>query len=481
MKLDEQLRTYVDSIADPVTAREARQRTAPRPTRRRPRVALGVGFGLTLAVFGLVTALNLLRQDAPVATESTTPTEADPAANQDPIEFAAPVLIDTGATFVPGDIQETVPSGDGSTLVGSSGIRVAAVTETPHGRIAVGAETVDLRSLAAVWTETDGTWSRVPHQEAFGGLDHELSDIIASGLSMTDVATTPNGALVAVGIDTRTNPARAVAWTSEDGETWNLIGELPDGEGDLASVDLTTLNDGSLIAHAVLPPTLGTLTWLSPDGQTWEAAHQPDVVIHSITADDDGTVIAVGHRQQSAYNPTLSSDDSTNVTATAWWSTDRGRTWTESRVEAPTTDAVRATTMTGVTTFDSGRLLAVGTRHTPEGVSSTDGRVSGESSLVVWESADGRDWLPILAMTDTRPLLGPTVTKTGPSLIVTAEAVSADRTTTVVYTTTLEPMTLELIAEFDGQLHTAVPGRNGLDLFTTNQDRGTDLWHLPYR
>jgi hypothetical protein len=107
--------------------------------------------------------------------------------------------------------------------------------------------------------------------------------------------------------------------------------------------------------------------------------------------------------------------------------------------------------------------------------------VSGESSLVVWESADGRDWLPILAMTDTRPLLGPTVTKTGPSLIVTAEAVSADRTTTVVYTRTLEPMTLELIAEFDGQLHTAVPGRNGLDLFTTNQDRGTDLWHLPYR
>lgn len=481
MKLDEQLRTYVDSIAEPVTAHEARQRTSPRPTLRRPPMALAVGFGLTLAIFGLVTALNLMRQDAPVATEGTAATDANPPTTQVPIEFGAPVLIDTGTTFLPQALEETAPAGDGSTLVGSSGIRVAAVTETAGGRIAVGAEAVGLRSLAAVWIETDGTWSRVPHQDAFGGLDHELSDIIASGLAMTDVATTPNGALVAVGIDTRTNPARAVAWTSEDGENWTLVGELPDGESDLASIDLTTLPDGNLIAYGVLPPTQGTLTWLSSDGLTWEPAHQPDAVFNSMSALDDGTVIAVGHTQQSAYDPSLSSDDASNVTAGAWWSTDSGRTWTDSVVQAPTTDAVRATTITEVTTLENGTLLAIGTRHSPEGVRSTNGLVNGESSLVVWESTDRSEWRPIHAMTDTRPLLGPKLARVGSSLVVTADAVNADHTVTAVYTMTFEPMTQELIVEFDGRVHTTVPGREGVDLFTDNAIGGIDLWRLPYR
>ncbi|MEX1005947.1 MAG: hypothetical protein WD156_11340 [Acidimicrobiia bacterium] len=480
MRLDEQLRTYVGSIADPVTAHEARQRTSPRPTPRRPRMALAVGFGVTVAAFGLVTALNIARQDAPVATDNTALTEVDPPANTDPVEFGNPVLIDTGTVFIPGDFEETAPSDNGSTLVGASGIRVAAVTETPQGRIAVGTEAVGLRSLAAVWIETNGAWSRVPPQEAFGGLDHELSDIIASGLSMTDIATTPDGTLIAVGIDTRINPAHAVAWTSENGEAWTLTGPLPDGAGDLASVDLTTLPGGSLIAHGVLPPTQGTMVWLSPDGLTWEPAHQPDAVIHAMTVDRDGTLIAVGHRQQSAYDPNLSSDDSTNVTAAAWRSTDRGRTWTESDVQPPTSDAVRATTITGVTALDTGRLLAVGTRHTPEGVGSTNGQISGDASLVVWEWSDDREWRPIHAL-DNRPLLGPTVTSVESTLIVTADAVSADHTTTVVYAMSHDEAALQMVAEFDGRIHKAILRPDGLDLFATNTARGVDLWHLPYR
>lgn len=480
MKLDEQLRTYVDSIAEPVTVHEARQRTSPRPTLRRPWMALAVGFGLTIAVFGLVTALNLMRQDAPLATEGTAVTDANPPTTHGPIEFGAPVLIDTRTSFVLQTLEETVPAGDGSTLVGSSGMRVAAVIETAGGRIAVGAEAVGLRSLAAVWIETDGTWSRVPHQDAFGGLDHELSDILASGLAMTDVATTSDGGLIAVGIDTRTNPARAVAWTSEDGENWTLVGELPDGEGDLASVDLTNLPDGSLIAYSVLPPTQGTLTWLSSDGLTWEPAHQPGAVFNSMAAHDDGTVIAVGHTQQSAFDPSLSSDDPSNVTAAAWWSTDSGRTWTESVVQVPRTDAVRATTITGITLLENGTLLAVGTRHSPRGISSMNGVVAGESSLVVWESTDRSEWRPIHAMTDTRPLLGPKLARVGSSLVVIAEAVLADRTVTRVYAMTLEPMAQELITELDGRVHIAVPGRDGVDLFTDNANRGVDLWHLPY-
>jgi hypothetical protein len=59
--------------------------------------------------------------------------------------------------------------------------------------------------------------------------------------------------------------------------------------------------------------------------------------------------------------------------------------------------------------------------------------------------------------------------------------VNADRTVTAVYAMTLEPMTQELIDELDGRVHTTVPGRDGVDLFTAHANGGIDLWHLPYR
>lgn len=39
----------------------------------------------------------------------------------------------------------------------------------------------------------------------------------------------------------------------------------------------------------------------------------------------------------------------------------------------------------------------------------------------------------------------------------------------------------ELIAELDGRVHIAVSGRDGVDLFTADANRGIDLWRLSYR
>lgn len=152
------------------------------------------------------------------------------------------------------------------------------VTAWNGGFVAVGADgrgSDSPEADAAVWLSPDGvTWTRVSHQEAFGGPG-----------SQTMAAVTAGGpGLVAVGTDDETlfDPHAAV-WLSADGVTWTRVDPTAiEGEGAEEAVAgvgagaiMTDVVPGGpgLIAVGIVDPygyQKLPAVWVSSDGTTWD-------------------------------------------------------------------------------------------------------------------------------------------------------------------------------------------------------------------
>ena len=116
---------------------------------------------------------------------------------------------------------------------------------------------------AAAWLLHDGTWTQAdPAPFTMDG-----------GQYLRDVSRDPEGRLVAVGTD-YTDPShqRALAWTSEDGLTWQASAPIPGGVDDgLDGLLFVPGQPGSFVAGGWTDsgPQRGAAVWYSTDGSAW--------------------------------------------------------------------------------------------------------------------------------------------------------------------------------------------------------------------
>jgi len=347
-----------------------------------------IGF-VALAVAAIAVVIGVQLLVGPADDEAASPTTAVPSTTRPtsttvPTPTTVPFAVvvgewtrvpDPGGVFRAETFVERVPSGDGSTLSGSSGMSIWSMVDTPEGTVAVGSEEVGLLSIAAVWVSDNGgvTWARVPHDdEVFGGLDHDLGGWLPSGPAMREVVFA-NGRFIALGTDTTTSPV-PVAWYSDDGRTWVRVpaevGPQP-GDGFTSVAGVVAAGPGLVAVGGVSDPNRNAFTavvWTSEDGETWNTydafAAETDPIITDLAV-LDGSIIAVGgHWNGDA----------------AGWISDDGLTWQPAAI------------------FDStgeppGEMVDVAVG--PQGaVAVGQAPVSGQAphDLAIWVTADGRTW-----------------------------------------------------------------------------------------
>jgi len=337
----------------------------------------------------------------PTPTDApTSPAPSDPAPSPDaPTGTPAPTPIAVPAiAWQPGSVPTAEdssaiigilprPGGDGYVAVGYDGIFGAIAwtspdglswTEVPRpegwetagisrlvpfsgGLLAVGRETADIETdLAAAWISTDGTdWRRVeggpdmvgqvldvvetddgrligvggvPGADAAGvwistdaGETWQRTDDVIDNAFIWSIAQGGPG-FVAVGWRRDPQPTMAV-WTSTDGNAWELA---PDPEDSLGFEGIDIINQGgTLVMVGSLVQGGEGRIWTSTDGLAWEVADDSadftDVRFFSLASTPFG-LVTVGTR---------------GVDATAFASTDGGRTW--STWGGAVTDAVFTT------------------------------------------------------------------------------------------------------------------------------------------
>jgi hypothetical protein len=294
----------------------------------------------------------------------------------------------TGA-FVSGTLVETAPSQGGDTVMGTSGVAVVALTDSPEGLVAVGYEHIGLRSVAAVWISDDGglTWERIPPDAAvFGDTDHPIGAAIYSGLSMDAVAY-GQGRFVALGTDTSVAPG-PVAWFSDDGRTWTrvLAPDGPQAGSGTATVEGLVAVGNGFVAVGVDsrssgdPMAVSTLVWTSPDGATWQTSTEGfDPATSRVVTDlavIDGSLIAVGYSLDPAPAGAWE-------TAAAWVSSD-GVTWVPADVIDPTGDVTPYTHMQRVIATPTGGIAIGWTIASQSGNAASD--------IAIWTTTDGVTW-----------------------------------------------------------------------------------------
>lgn len=277
---------------------------------------------------------------------------------------------------------ERVPP-DEEALGGSGDQSMRSVTAGGPGFVAVGSQTRDLDSDAAVWVSADGlNWERVPHDEAvFGGSRRQAMNAVVAG----------GPGLVAVGYDeqdagfddTGAKATEAAVWVSADGLTWErvpydeatfggansqVMNAVVAGGPGLVAVGYDNANPGwaGLDANAAV--------WTSPDGIAWTRVPDSAVfgdqrwqTMNAVTVGGPG-LVAVGYDGPvDKYN------------AAVWTSVD-GSIW----ARVPPDEAVFGGTgiqaMDAVTAWDGG-LVAVGYD-----------RAIGSFEAAVWVSSDGSTW-----------------------------------------------------------------------------------------
>jgi hypothetical protein len=128
--------------------------------------------------------------------------------------------------------------------------------------IAVGYSATEAGDLdAAVWTESEGVWSRVTSDPLGGPSDQQ----------MTSVLTTGSG-LVAVGYDTSGGDHDAAVWTAANGTTWKRVPPEGFARGSEQQMYALTQVGGTLVAAGTSETSSGdrnAAIWLSPDGSSW--------------------------------------------------------------------------------------------------------------------------------------------------------------------------------------------------------------------
>ena len=265
---------------------------------------------------------------------------AEPTPTASPTERPMPTVVFEPAE-VPDPIQNTavatvVPGGDGLVALvfdGTWGTRVWTSADgrawrdvTPSGFehiglagatvhdgriVAVGrGDTINIEAeTAAALVSDDGlTW-----REAVGADDEVLSGQLISVLSTDD-------GLVAVGGAPGADAAGF--WRSDDGETWERVGEP------IPAAFLWAITEGGPGLVAVgwrRDPEPSTAVWLSSDGgATWELAPDPEQYAGfeatDVVAAPSGTLVMVG-------------GDVFEGGGRIWRSTDDGQTWSVAEVE----------------------------------------------------------------------------------------------------------------------------------------------------
>jgi hypothetical protein len=218
---------------------------------------------------------------------------------QDPENWDAAVWISPdGLTWT------RVPHDDA--VFGGPGMRsMRSVAVGGPGLVAVGWDTPDGDSNAAVWTSPDGlSWTRVPHDEAvFGGTgDQGMQSVTAGGPG-----------LVAVGNEWLHGDSDAAVWTSPDGLTWTRV---PHDEAEFGGTSNEGMGSVSLGAPGLVATgsilmsnNRDAAAWTSPDGVIWTRVTDDEQVfggpgyqmLNSV-ASTDARVVAVGYDGPDLYD-----------------------------------------------------------------------------------------------------------------------------------------------------------------------------------
>lgn len=279
-----------------------------------------------------------------------------------------------------GEEWTRVPDPDG-VFGGPAAQYINAVAVGGPGLVAVGYEWLDGTDIPVVWTSPDGiAWTRIPYDElAFGGEGYPgLTDVIPW-----------DGGLLAVGRRSGDpNSENGGVWVSEDGLEWQRVETEPGvfethapSKVYASSLGVVAVGGGGVGADGEGQPAM---VWWSEDGLTWDrigdripvfqSLHNPSVVhgdgnwagIWDVTAGGPG-LVAVGEDGWCTQT-------GCKVQPAVWTSTD-GRTW----VRRPDVEqTARFTKMFAVASIDD-VLVAVG--------QSDWGEKTGPAA--VWTSVDG--------------------------------------------------------------------------------------------
>lgn len=280
-------------------------------------------------------------------------------------------------------------------------VSIQDVLATPAGVIAVGQESVNDGSVAAVWRSAEGDlWERIGHADSlFGTRAAEVVNGVRVGTYMTRLAEV-NGLIVALGHrfeadgepGTSAGRSTPLAWTSADGLLWKRTNlDVTSAE---AEVTAFAPGLGGFIAigrqfteGAADRETESTtwVSWRSLDGAAWSrgpidialGVDPTDIEVRDVIATAFG-VVAVGE---------------VGGRAAAWSSAD-GTIWTRLAMESGDAGS-NERTMAGALANSNGRLVAIGTRQTEgAGWRSENGKVTmnGASSIMIWSSATGATW-----------------------------------------------------------------------------------------
>jgi len=226
------------------------------------------------------------------------------------------------------------------------------IHETPPGCEAV-LNTLPTTLSAAVWVSEDArSWTQLAQRDAFegAGMDH---------------AATDGERIVVTGVRYDPGARPRVAWVSDDGRDWQLI-----GPEELVPEHVVATKEGFIGAR---PSDDGPQFVASEDGRSWRALTDPGELgpghVDGLTVGRDGvTVMAVGATY--AY----SDDGELAITATNWLSRDHV-TWER----APANAGNDGAEMIAATESDAG-WVAVGIGY------------SADSDMAVWTSGDGLNW-----------------------------------------------------------------------------------------
>jgi hypothetical protein len=244
------------------------------------------------------------------------------------------------------------PAGEGSQAV--------AVTDGPHGIVAVGRA----GTHAASWRSDDGqTWEPAADGPALHA---------ATQIQMTAVTGTADGYAAVGYLGSLAGPIEARFWWSPDGRDWTLVGTDADVEASRA-VAIVAAPDGGLVAVGATGDAKnadGSAAWTSPDGQSWTRVSSDalrDGVVRGITAAPGVGFLAVG-------------SDASSTRAMVWRSPD-GRTW-EVAPDAASLDNFGLKIEMDDVAWDGTRFLAGG--HRLFGTQFPTG--------LLWVSSDGLSW-----------------------------------------------------------------------------------------
>ncbi len=343
------------------------------------------------------------------------------------------------ARWVPipqGDAFEPEVPSEPDVLVRASernAVYVTRIESTTLGYFAIGAESREGVSVGAVWRSDDGkSWARVGDPDGAWGRFAEQPEGRSGLLSASMWSIAEHDGIVVIGGDYRSRDLAATSsagavWSTTDGVTWTSSLLPSDSDGSIVQAIVGT-DDGFLAfvseygARAAEPPSM----WQSQDGVVWQPIDASGLTRGTVItamaplgSGPDQRIVAVG------------SDGTLSPVPAAWYSDDRGNTWTRASVDNPS-DWIRPAESRGML-FDQryGRLVDL--RPGPDGLVAVGDRTSAAATatpsraVVTWHSDDGVDWTErIVDAVDGREWNLPQLAVGPEGFVVTAYAAGGD-------------------------------------------------------